>query len=224
MTSQTNLRPDIDALPLWMLDLPVDPERHIPVPWFVPWIDGKPEFRAGDAVKRLLAVQDKRCWVCGKKLGAYLVYVIGAMCGINRTTSEPACHQACARWSARNCPFLSRPRMVRRDDGEFEEMTTAPGEALTRNPGVTLLWTTKSFRRFSDGRGGWLIEIGEPLAVEWWAERRPATRAEVEESVRTGLPFLENLARLQPGAMEALHEKAAEFTKYYPAEHPRGDQ
>lgn len=102
-------------LPERMADLPVD-DRGYPVPWFVAWHDGKPEFRAMDPAKFARAIKEKRCWVCGERLGVNLCFVAGPMCGINRTSSEPPSHLMCARWSAQNCPFLSNPRMVRRED------------------------------------------------------------------------------------------------------------
>src|SRR5690242_2247182 len=110
------LRPELEQpLPDRIARLPLD-ERGYPVPWFVDWVDGKPEFRAMDPAKWKRAVKERLCWVCGDRLGVLLVFPIGPMCGINRTTAEPPSHRDCALWSVRNCPFLSRPHMVRRED------------------------------------------------------------------------------------------------------------
>ena len=210
------MRPELEALPARMRDLPVD-RRDYPVPWFVAWVDAEPEFRAMDGEKWLRAVRENLCWVCGKRVGAFRTFVIGPMCGINRTTGEPPCHLECARWSARNCPFLSRPHMVRREDGLPEESETA-GIAIKRNPGVTLLWTTRSYRVFNDGAGKPLIQIGEPESVEWWAQGRAATREEVEHSVDTGLPIIADIARLDgPEAMAELSRRAEGIKALYPA-------
>jgi hypothetical protein len=132
---KATLRPELDAagMPHRMKFLPVD--RGYPVPWFVDWIDGAPEFRAMNPNKWVAAVKKKLCWVCGSKLGKYMAFVSGPMCGINRTSSEPPCHLDCARWSAKNCPFLVRPRMVRREGDGMEDGKFAGGIGLTRNPG-----------------------------------------------------------------------------------------
>lgn len=189
------MRPELDALnmPFRLRKLPLD-ERGYPVPWFVAWQDGKPEFRAMDARKWKLAVTENRCWVCGELLGRWKTFVIGPMCGLNRTTAEPPCHTDCARWSATNCPFLTRPHMVRREDETFNAAAHAEngaGVPILRNPGVTLLWTTQSYEIFNDGNGRPLIQVGDPVGgVEWFAEGRPATRAEVLHSIETGLPLL----------------------------------
>lgn len=211
------MRADLKDLPIRMMDLPVDPERGYPVPWFCEWIDGKPEFRVMSGEKWERAVKEKLCWCCGKRLGAYLVFVLGPMCGITRTTSEPPNHLTCARWAARFCPFLSRPKMVRRGEEELaaKGATALGGIGLKRNPGVALLWTARDFEVFHPEGGGVLISVGEATAWEWWAEGRYANRAEVEESLRTGLPLLE-AADPRPEAQKELRERVQEFQRYLP--------
>jgi len=208
---------DVSTLPARMRDLPIDPDRHMIVPWFIAWVGGKPEFRAIDGEKWIRAIREHLCWVCGDRLGVWRTFVLGPMCGINRTTAEPPCHLECARWSARNCPFLSRPHMVRREDGLPEESEVA-GVAIRRNPGVTLLWTTRTFEVFEDGNGKPLIHVHNPENVEWWAEGRPATREEVEHSVDTGMPILAGIARLEgDDAMADLGRRKQWLQTIYPA-------
>ena len=189
----STLRPELEPLPSRLQTLPLD-ARGYPVPWFVAWENGRPEFRAMDAQKWSRAVKEKRCWVCGGFLGRWLTFTIGPMCGINRTTAEPPSHTECAEWSARNCPFLSRPHMVRREDEVINAETALnlrqAGNPILRNPGVTLLWTTRTYKVFNDGRGNPLIEVGDPAEVKWYSQGRPATREEVHHSIVTGLPFL----------------------------------
>ena len=60
-----------EDLPLRLRKLPLDP-RGYPVPWFVAWVDGVPEFRAVDGRKFVQAVRAKLCWVCGEPLGRWL--------------------------------------------------------------------------------------------------------------------------------------------------------
>lgn len=210
---------NMESLPRSMRALPV--VRGYPVPWFVDWIDGKPEFRAMNAHKYTLALKGSRCWVCGEKLGYTKVFVAGPMCGINRTSAEPPSHPDCARWSAINCPFLANPHMARREDEQINNSTvrdTAPGMAIVRNPGVAMLWFCRDFELFSDGRGGRLIQMGRAIAVEWWCEGRAATREEVQESIDSGLPSLEAAARTQEGAMVELRRYVERFEKWLPKE------
>lgn len=205
------MRPELSPLPRHMQTLPVD-ARGYPVPWFVEWINGVPEFRAMDPAKWRLALTQSRCWVCGGTLGRHRVFVIGPMCAVNRVTSEPPCHRECAEWSARNCPFLSRPQMVRREDETINNAmaeTGSAGCALTRNPGVALLWITHrgAYRAFKAGGGGtgYLFELDAPDDVGWYCEGRPATRAEVLASIDSGLPLLRKPAEQEgPDAVAAL--------------------
>jgi hypothetical protein len=201
-----------------MRRLPVD-DRGYPVPWFLAWVGGKPEFRAMDPKKFVLAVRERRCWVCGHPLGVYLVFVVGPMCGINRTTSEPPSHLQCAQWSVRNCPFMSRPQMVRRED-ELTRSCEAnvAGDMIKRNPGVTLLWVCNDYGVFDDGQGRPLLRMGPALRVEWWREGRTATRAEVLESVESGLPILRQAAEKDGnGALSHLQQLTDAFAALYPA-------
>lgn len=209
MTTTTAIRKELEVRPVRMQNLPVD-ERGYPVPWFVAWQDGKPEFRAMDGEKWIRAVRQKLCWVCGQALGVYKTFVAGPMCGINRTSAEPPCHLECAQWSSRNCPFLSNPQQSRRDL-EGTSLVDAPGFALQWNPGVTLLWTTKTYSVFDDGHGKPLITFGEPESVEWVAEGRPATREEILYSIETGLPALMALAQQQDGAVKHLLDTRERF-------------
>jgi hypothetical protein len=109
------VRSDIPEVPATMQHLPVD-ERGYPVPFFVQWIQQKPEFRAASAQALRLAIQHDFCWVCGTPLRGQKVFTIGPMCSVNRLSAEPPAHIACARYSVRACPFLTKPHMVRREN------------------------------------------------------------------------------------------------------------
>jgi hypothetical protein len=203
--------------------------RGYPVPWFVTWFkdgqpcpagDGEPDFRVITIEKIGQAVLQRRCWVCGDWLGRNLSFVIGPMCAVNRNTAEPPCHRDCANWSARACPFLTRPHAHRRDAGlpaeiDPEQPNTA-GIMLTRNPGVALVWTTRSYEIHRDPHGGVLFEVGTPDDVRWWAEGQPATREAVQQSIDTGLPALEAIAA-EHDELDALAQAVAEAQELLPA-------
>lgn len=169
-----------------------------PIPYFAEEVNGERDFRVVSAVKMAHAVRNDLCWVCGEKLGKFKAFVIGPMCGINRTISDPPSHRDCAIFSAKNCPFLSRPLAKRRADGLPEDARDAAGFGLKRNPGAVGVWITKNYRPFrpQGGKSGILFNIGEPEEVLWFANGRQATREEVQHSVDTGLPLLWELAEL----------------------------
>jgi hypothetical protein len=182
--------------------LPKD-ERGYPVPAFIEWIDGKPDFRYARAEFRARAFKQGLCWICGDKLGVHRVYAIGPMCVVNRVTSEPASHRDCAEYAVKACPFLARPRM-RRIPLKQGEPKHAAGVMFERNPGCVCLYATPEAKAFDAG-DGWLIRLGKPTRVDWWAEGRKATRDEIVASIDSGYPLLlEQALKDGPGAAEEL--------------------
>jgi hypothetical protein len=205
----------LPKMPASIAALPRD-DRGYPVPWFVAWIDDKPEFRCADPAKWRAAVKEHRCWVCGEKLGQGLAFVIGPMCAVNRTTAEPPCHMDCAEFSVKACPFLSKPKAHRREAGLPEDTNAPPGFAIRRNPGVTLIWLTRDYQLWNPGNGP-LFEIGDPVKTWWYCEGRKATREEVLESINTGLPLLESKCE-SVGDRAALARYVERVMRYLPKE------
>jgi len=65
---------------------------------------------------------------------------------------------------------------------------------IERNPGVVAIWITRQFRAFRDHNGDVLLSVGEPVEVTFYCEGRRATRAEIMESMESGLPILREIA------------------------------
>ena len=217
-----NLHPNMPPLPKRIAKLPVD-ERGFPVPWFVAWVEGKPDFRVIGPGKREEAYRQELCWVCGQKLGAYKAFLIGPMCAVNRVSAEPPSHVDCAEFSAKACPFLSNPDMRRNEHTPRPEgYREADGIGIARNPGVTLLWgIVGHYKPFPDGQGGFLFDVGTPVAVRWFCRGRPATRAEVMASIDSGLPILKEMAEKDGlAAMEQLGRQVQEALKLVPEDLP----
>lgn len=184
-------------MPMRFLKLPVD-ERGYPVPKFVQWVNGKPDFRCVDSRWLRRAVEFKLCWLCGEKLGCHFAFVIGPMCAINRINSEPPSHLECAKFAVRACPFLAYPQRKRDTANYPQGSVPAPGIPIERNPGTILIWITKTYQLFKTQRGtapgGILFLLGEPIRWSWWHRGRPATREEILSSINSGLPLLRKLA------------------------------
>lgn len=175
-------------------------KQGIPVPWFVQWLypDGRPakagatgalpEFRIMDEDKRIKAIEEGRCWICGHKLEFMLAFVAGPMCAVNRASSEPPSHRECAEYSVKACPFLVMPKMVRREN-DLPENHSPGGMMCPRNPGVAMIWMTKDYR-VVPAYNGYVIRMGDPLRVLWFAEGRQATHDEVKQSIEDSIPIL----------------------------------
>jgi hypothetical protein len=220
------LRTDLPPLPPNIAKLPID-DRGYPVPWFVGWVNGKPEFRSADRRKLVAAIKQDLCWVCGKRIAGDKVFVIGPMCTINRVSSEPPSHQECAEFSVQGCPFLSKPHMVRSERPMPDGRSLPPPEAaagymIERNPGVIACWYTSSWSVFPDGSGRagkFLFRIGEPKFVDWWTLGRRATREEVRAAIAAGLPSLMTPAQQEgDDAVRRLARMAKDAEAHWPTE------
>jgi hypothetical protein len=200
-------------MPSRMRHLPISNEGY-PIPFFVPYYDGKPEFRGFDPDKMRVCVRHQRCWLCGEQLGRFLVFTIGPMCAVNRVSAEPPSHYDCSHYAAEACPFLSQPRM-RRNEKDMPEHLEPGGIMLRRNPGVTLLWVTRHYKPFKDGQGGVLFNVGDPHRVEFYAEGRKATHDEIMASIDSGMPTLRKMAERDGGdaiaELEQMYSKAMEL-------------
>ncbi len=140
------------------------------------------------------------------------------MCCVNRVSSEPPSHPECAEFAVKACPFLSMPKAQRREANIPCDTKAGAGFAIKRNPGVTLIWITSYYKleRYHDGV---LFRLHKDAAeLHWWSEGRKATRAEIMESIESGLPILQNMARSQsPAAEKALAEMVEKAMLFIPA-------
>jgi hypothetical protein len=197
--------------------LPVDP-RGYPIPYFVGKNEGQFDFRFADPDKLRLCLKLRLCWTCGEPMGSKGTFCLGPMCTITRTAPEPPSHHDCALYSVKNCPFLSKPKMVRREDETTEaNKQNVAGIMIERNPGVVALWLTKGYNIFPDPSGKLLIEVGEPISVTWWREGRPATRAEIQESIDSGIPLLRSICKSERDH-KGLDESIESQKRYLPTE------
>lgn len=199
-------------MPSGIAKLPRDRQGR-PIPWFVATLpDGSRDFRIVEPRRHGEAHTLKLCWICGQPRGANLAFTIGPMCAVNRISAEPPAHRDCAVFSAKVCPFLSRPSMRRREGGLPGDAEDPAGVMLRRNPGVVLVWMTRSYTPFRPpGGGGVLYEIGAPTATLWFAVGRAATRAEVIAAMESGLPALDEACDLDANPSASRRALKAEY-------------
>ena len=209
-------------IPPRMLKRPIDHKGYV-VPYFVAKVPetGIYDFRIVDPPKFAKCIKHRVCWLCGEPLGKRFAFVVGPMCTLNLVSSEPPSHVDCATWAAKACPFLTKPRAKRRTANLPEQIVNPAGECILRNPGCVAVWITDRYRvqRVADregGKAGYLIQIGAPIAVEWFAEGRAARRDEVEESIATGLPYLYAADGYDPLAMQMIDDAHKAIEKLLP--------
>jgi hypothetical protein len=202
-----------------------------PVPWFVAWLKegadapagspgAVPDFRIVKPGAIGAAWSARLCWVCGMLIhkAEPRAFVVGPMCVINRVSAEPPGHHECGVYSATHCPFLITPNMIRRERHLPPGTSEPPGVFLRRNPGATAIYVTKRNTATMHREGdGVLFDLGEPQWVEWYAEGREATRAEVVRSIETGLPSLIEACQGDEAQLMQLDTQHAESMRLLPA-------
>ena len=187
-----------EPMPHRIAALPRD-HRGYPVPRFVTWFDGKPDFRIVDMPFLLRALRRRFCFLCGQPLGRLAAFVVGPMCVVNRVSSEPPSHFDCARYAALVCPFLAIPQTHRGRAPLPAKTRLPPGLMLPHNPGVAAVYVTRDYAPFDAGGTGELIRVGEPYSVAWYASGEPAMHDAVVAAMRNGLRTLIEIARRDGG-------------------------
>jgi hypothetical protein len=213
-------------MPTRMRQLPRDGVGR-PIPFFAAEVDGVHDFRLMDGAKLVAAVREQLCWVCGTRLGRVHgstapkgTFVAGPMCVVNRTSAEPPSHFECAEWSAKACPFLTKPAKVRREGDLPDNLAETPGIMIARNPGVTALIDCNKWRYYRvgsevEGAGdGVLFNFTQVVNVRWMARGALALTTDVMEAIESGLPALVEMAETEDGAMRALAFKMRDALKW----------
>jgi hypothetical protein len=175
---------DIVPMPARIANLPRD-HRGYPVPYFVEWLNGKPQFPIASPVKWARCVGKRLCWVCGEPLGRSLVFAIGPMGTVNQVSAEPPAHRECTLYAMQVCPFLINPRMGRVPTERLGEAVPPGGVWEPANPGVMAAWSTRSYSIVRTATGP-IISVGDPFAVEWWTRGRVATAQEAADAFTFG--------------------------------------
>lgn len=112
-------------IPKELSHLKID-ERGYPVPFFVSWINGKPEFRYLNNERQEMIIENKLCHICGLKLYKDYSYFISGPVGLqNRISSDAGMHRVCAEFSLRACPHLYLQKAERRQNDELGKKINA---------------------------------------------------------------------------------------------------
>lgn len=95
----------------------------LPVPYFIAWANGVPEFRVIDGAVVIKCVQKSLCGICGRRLGEYAYVIGGPRSRESHFYSDPPMHKKCAEWATEVCPFLR---------GEITEYADRPVASISK--------------------------------------------------------------------------------------------
>lgn len=83
-------------------------QRGYPIPYFTPFVNGKPDFRYQDPEKRESCLERKVCSICAEALLAKQFWFICGPLGLkNKIHSDAPMHEECARFALMACPHLA---------------------------------------------------------------------------------------------------------------------
>lgn len=120
-------------VPKQLAHLKID-SRGYPIPYFVSWIDGKPEFRFLEQDRLDMILERKVCHICGKKLPQDFFYFIAGPWGLhNKISTDAPMHRLCAEFSLVACPHLYLQKAERRDNDPLAK--TLLNERAKHDPG-----------------------------------------------------------------------------------------
>ena len=171
-------------------ELPID-ERGYPVPYFVKYIDGVPDFRVVDHAKVVNATIDRRCFICGSPLDDTFHFAMGPRSALFRQTNHGPSHKECIEYSLETCPFILYPNAQRRRAAlpdiplsydtatqparpEIYVIAHVPSQEVDIVNNVTSLvcsWNTIDYQYWRDDR--WITsEVAEPYFLKEYEKYR----------------------------------------------------
>jgi hypothetical protein len=115
-------------IPESLSHLKVD-HRGYPIPFFVPIVNGEPNFKFADQKKQILCIDKGLCHICGIKLIKGVYYFISGPLGLkNKVVTDPAMHKHCAEFALAVCPHMFFEKAERKAEVPEGPSVHAPGK------------------------------------------------------------------------------------------------
>lgn len=96
--------------------------RGIPIPYFVPIVDGKPNFKYADLPKLKDCAERKLCGVCGRRMDKRMYYFVGGPFTLmNKVSTDAPMHKECGEYALKACPHMFYEKAERTVEGSAFE-------------------------------------------------------------------------------------------------------
>lgn len=94
-------------IPEKMKSLPISKKYGVSIPYFVPIIDGEPNFRLADQEKLQNCFDHLLCGCCGKRLEKRRYFFVGGPFTLrNEVSTDAPMHYLCAAYAVQVCPHI----------------------------------------------------------------------------------------------------------------------
>lgn len=129
-------------IPKSLSHLKVDPRGYV-IHFFVPFVNGKPEFKLQDGKKFKLSTENSLCHICGKKLHKDFHYFVSGPMGLqNQVSSDAAMHRECAEYSLKVCPHL----FYKKAERKIIESDLTPSAHILEKPEFLFLIKSSKYK------------------------------------------------------------------------------
>lgn len=133
--------------------------------------DKVPDFKVVHEERRMKAIREQLCHLCGEKLVQPFVFIGGPKCGEHHAFIDGPMHEECAKYAVLVCPYLNNPKHghsnaeAKHKGDETLSITTMEQVAVGRPPKMGLFYTNS----YRVGRQGNQIFIlaGQWLKTDW---------------------------------------------------------
>ena len=144
-------------------------DNGYPIPFFVAYREGKPDFRLLDARKYKHCLEQGLCAICGKKnIKESLYFIAGPQGMANGISTDAPMHKVCAEYSLRVCPHLALEKAERRE----KDVSHLSNPAMVKEkPPVIFLVRTKRFEIIRNPHGGVLLKYKPVSHTEYRYEK-----------------------------------------------------
>jgi hypothetical protein len=167
--------------------------RGYPVPFNVLRdSDGLPHFTVNDSIRQARCLKEKRCAICGARLGKPMWFVGGPRSAFHKYGAylDSALHHECMTYALRVCPWLAAPKYLGRIDDATVDYTKLPEHAvildytqIAERPVVFVaVGATGQTIMERDGLEPPVVKPSRPyVAVEYWqhGEQLPEERGQM---------------------------------------------
>lgn len=156
--------------PARMAHLDTDPRGYVVFFCIQPEPGDPLDFRYlnGNQIGR--CINERRCMICGTRLGSQMVFVGGPLSVRNRTFADPPAHDDCTRYALRVCPYLTIPRYSHSvDRPALAQHPDAVGDPTASHvkPDRWALYRCRGYRvEMVEGKP--LFVAQQALSIEWW--------------------------------------------------------
>lgn len=184
---------DPSTIPARMKRLDRD-RRGLPIPFIVLRdVDGRPHFTINDSHAVMMAIFDKRCSICGEKLGNNMWAIGGPLSAIHKHGAyiDPLVHKDCGTFALRTCPYIALPSWAdeKRIDDKTLDRSKVPEHLLLvdktmtpKRPPFFMFGKTSGYKVRQVGPGHHYIHPNRPwLQMEYWKDGEKITKEQARE-------------------------------------------